>query len=286
MLQNDTGTSSIYRPLNFSVLMSVYLGTKASELTTCFESLLSQTLPANEIVVVIDGPLTTETKHCLNQYCGRLPIKPLPFPTNRGLGLALRDGLVACENELIARVDSDDVSLPQRFQKQTMFMVENSAISIVGSALCETYYFRKTSTKVIRNVPKSSHLGRSHRIRNPLNHPTVMYRKSHVLSCGNYENCNLFEDYLLWAKIIQNGYKVANLCDPLVETTVDNEYFKRRGGLKYIFDEIALCKRLLALNYFSKINAATFLCTRIPLRLIPNPWRKFIYLTLLRTRSI
>ena len=286
MLQNDTGTSSIYRPLNFSVLMSVYLGTKASELTTCFESLLSQTLPANEIVVVIDGPLTTDTKNCLNQYCGRLPIKPLPFPTNRGLGLALRDGLVACENELIARVDSDDVSLPQRFQKQTLFMVENSTISIVGSALCETYNFRKTLTKVIRNVPKSSHLGRSHRIRNPLNHPTVMYRKSHVLSCGNYENCNLFEDYLLWAKIIQNGYKVANLCDPLVETTVDNEYFKRRGGIKYIFDEIALCKRLLALNYFSKINAATFLCTRIPLRLIPNPWRKFIYLTLLRTRSI
>ena len=199
MSQNDTGTSSIYRPLNFSVLMSVYLGTKASELTTCFESLLSQTLPANEIVVVIDGPLTTDTKHCLNQYCGRLPIKLLPFPTNRGLGLALRDGLVACENELIARVDSDDVSLPQRFQKQTLFMVENSTISILGSALCETYYFRKTSTKVIRNVPKSSHLGRSHRIRNPLNHPTVMYRKSHVLSCGNYENCNLFEDYLLWA---------------------------------------------------------------------------------------
>nr|MCS5549944.1 glycosyltransferase [Gammaproteobacteria bacterium] len=274
-----------FHPMNFSVLVSVYLGTKASELATCFESLLSQTLPAKEIVVVIDGPLTTDTEHCLNQYCGRLPIKLLPFPTNRGLGLALRDGLVACEYELIARVDSDDISLPQRFQKQATFMMENSTISIVGSALCETYYFRKTSTKVIRNVPKISHLGRGNRIRNPLNHPTVMYRKSHVVSCGNYENCKLFEDYLLWAKLIQNGYKVANLCEPLVETTVDNEYFKRRGGIKYIINEIALCKRLLTIKYFSKIDAATFLCTRIPLRLIPNGCRKLIYRTLLRSRS-
>ena len=71
-----------FHPMNFSVLVSVYLGTKASELATCFESLLSQTLPAKEIVVVIDGPLTTDTEHCLNQYCGRLPIKLLPFPIN------------------------------------------------------------------------------------------------------------------------------------------------------------------------------------------------------------
>ncbi len=271
--------------MNFSVLVSVYLGTKASELATCFESLLSQTLPAKEIVVVLDGPLTTDTEHCLHQYCDRLPIKLLPFPINRGLGLALRDGLIACEFELIARVDSDDISLPQRFQKQVTFMVENSTISIVGSALCETYNFRNTSTKVIRKAPKTSERSRKNRIRNPLNHPTVMYRKSHVVSCGNYENCNLFEDYLLWAKIIQSVYKVANLCEPLVETTVDNEYFKRRGGLKYVINEIALCKRLQTLHYFSKIDAATFLCIRIPLRLIPNRCRKLIYLTLLRTRT-
>ena len=271
--------------MNISVLVSVYLGTKASDLAACLESLLSQTLPAKEIVVVIDGPLAADTEYCLNQYCGRLPIKLLPFPTNRGLGLALRDGLVACENELIARADSDDISIPDRFQKQVTFMVENSTISIVGSALRETYIFRRKSTEAIRKVPKTSGLSRRNRIRNPLNHPTVMYRKSHVISCGNYENCNFFEDYLLWAKLIQNGYKVANLCEPLVETTVDNEYFKRRGGITYIINEIALCKRLLTIKYFSKIDAATFLCTRIPLRLIPTQCRKLIYRTLLRSRS-
>ncbi len=286
MSQNDTEPSPNRSPMNFSVLVSIYLGTKASELATCLESLLSQTLPANEIVVVIDGPLTTGTEHCVNQYCDRLPIKLLSFPTNRGLGLALRDGLVACENELIARVDSDDISLPKRFQKQVTFMKENSTISVVGSALFETYYFRKASAKVIRKVPKAGGLSRRNRIRNPLNHPTVMYRKSHVVSCGNYENCNFFEDYLLWAKIIQNGYRIANLSEPLVETTVDNEYFKRRGGIKYLINEISLCKRLLGLKYFSRIDAATFLCTRVPLRLIPNRCRKLIYLTLLRTRSV
>jgi len=270
--------------MNFSILMSVYLGTKASDLAACLNSLLSQTLPAKEIVVVIDGPLTADTEICLNQYCDRLPIRQLPFPTNRGLGLALRDGLVTCENELIARVDSDDISLPDRFQKQVAFLAEDPTISIVGSALCETYNFRQTSTKVIRNVPKTSGLSRRNRIRNPLNHPTVMYRKSHVISCGNYENCHLFEDYLLWAKIIQNGYKVANLCEPLVETVVDNEYFDRRGGIKYIVNEIVLCKRLLDLMYFSKTDAFIFLCTRIPLRLVPTRCRKFIYLTLLRSR--
>ena len=272
--------------MNISVLVSVYLGTKASDLAVCLESLLSQTLPAKEIVVVIDGPLAADTEFCLNQYCGRLPIKLLPFSTNRGLGLALRDGLVACENELIARVDSDDISLPDRFQKQVTFMVQNSTISIVGSALRETYNFRRKSREAIRKVPKNSDLSRRNRIRNPLNHPTVMYRKSHVISCGNYENCHLFEDYLLWAKIIQNGYKVANLCEPLVETIVNDEYFDRRGGTKYIAYEITLCKRLLDLKYFSKTDALIFLFTRIPLRLIPSRCRKFIYLTLLRSRPI
>jgi len=277
--------SSIFCPLNISVLVSVYLGTKANDLAACFESLLSQTLPTKEIVVVIDGPLTTDTEFCLKHYCGRLPIKLLPFPTNRGLGLALRDGLVSCENELIARVDSDDISLPERFLKQATFMTENSTISVVGSELCETYYIRQTSAKVIRNVPNTTGLGRKNRIRNPLNHPTVMYRKSHVISCGSYENCHLFEDYLLWAKVIQHGYRIANLCEPLVETTVDNEYFKRRGGITYIANEIALCKRLLDLKYFSKTDALIFLCTRIPLRLVPHRCRKLIYLTVLRSRQ-
>ena len=271
--------------LNISVLVSVYLGTKASDLAACFDSLLSQTLPAKEIVVVIDGPLPTDTESCLKNYCGQLPIKLLPFPTNRGLGLALRDGLVSCENELIARVDSDDISLPERFLKQAKFMKENPTISVVGSQLCETYNFRKSSSKVIRKLPITTGVGRNNRIRNPLNHPTVMYRKSHVLSCGNYENCNLFEDYLLWAKIVNKGYQLANLCEPLVETTVDNEFFERRGGIKYVANEIALCKRFLDLKYFSRIDALIFLCARIPLRLVPNRCRKLIYLTVLRSRT-
>ncbi|MDP6585892.1 MAG: hypothetical protein QF535_14645, partial [Anaerolineales bacterium] len=149
-----------------------------------------------------------------------------------------------------------------------------------------TYNCRRKSTTAIRKLPNTSGLGRRNRIRNPLNHPTVMYRKSHVISCGNYENCHLFEDYLLWAKIIQNGYKVANLCEPLVETIVNDEYFDRRGGTKYIAYEITLCKRLLDLKYFSKTDALIFLFTRIPLRLIPSRCRKFIYLTLLRSRPI
>ena len=197
MLQNDTGTSSIYRPLNFSVLVSVYLGTKASELATCFESLLSQTLPAKEIVVVIDGPLTTDTEHCLNQYCGRLPIKLLPFPTNRGLGLALRDGLVACEYELIARVDSDDRCLPRRFETQLDFLEQNPTISVVGGQMRELYTFRDCVEEAIRLTPTDpSTLVQYAKFRNPMNHPTVMFRKSDVLRCGRYEECHLFEDYL------------------------------------------------------------------------------------------
>ena len=118
-----------------SVLISIYSATTAQDLTVCLDSLAAQTLPADEILIIEDGPLTEDTAKCLRQAKLLLPIRVLSCPKNRGLGLALRDGLLECSYELVARVDSDDRSLSDRFLKQVTFLNANPNISVVGLSL-------------------------------------------------------------------------------------------------------------------------------------------------------
>ena len=142
--------------MNFSVLMSIYAKTRASDLTRCLDSLSQQTLPAAEIILIKDGPISSDVERCIRSYESEFLFKQLAFPDNRGLGPALRDGLNACSYELIARVDSDDWSVPDRFHKQTQFLHSESSISVVGGELKENYGVRGKSISVIRRNSNGS----------------------------------------------------------------------------------------------------------------------------------
>ena len=225
--------------------MSIYSGTRASDLDRCLTNLTQQTLPATEIVLVWDGLLDSDLETCIDRYESLLPFRHVRIQQNRGLGLALRDGLNACSNELIARVDSDDWSVPTRFEQQIEFLRTEPNVTVLGGWLKEWYQQKGTSVSAIRRSPLHYYsIKNTAKIRNPINHPTVMFRRSHVLACGSYESCDLFEDYYLWVKLLTRGYYLRNLPEVLVETDVDSEYFRRRGGLTYIKNECNLIRKL------------------------------------------
>jgi glycosyltransferase involved in cell wall biosynthesis len=268
----------------FSVLMSIYHGTRSNELRECLSSLVQQTRPATEIVLVRDGPVSKSVENCIREYESTIPFLHLHYPENRGLGAALHDGLDVCSHELVARVDSDDVSINDRFRIQTKFLNENPLISVVGGGLREWYPSKGRPKSAIRNGPcDPSLLPGSAKFRNPLNHPTAMYRKTDVLACGNYQPCPLFEDYLLWGKMIASGYRITNLPVVLVETNIDEEYFRRRGGLHYIKKEYCLAVRLYQIGFLTSFEALRFISLRAPFRLPPLGLRKYFYRTKLRT---
>ena len=271
--------------MNFSVLMSIYAETRSSDLSQCLKSLSQQTLPATEIVMVRDGPVQSTVERCIESYQSTFLFRHLYFPHNRGLGPALRDGLEACNYELVARVDSDDCSVPERFKKQAQFLHSKSNISVVGGELKEHYgNVTRDGISVIRRSPMDDiSIRLTAKRRNPMNHPTVMFRKIDVLACNSYEFCPLFEDYYLWAKMLAQGYLLSNLPEVLVETDVDSDYFRRRGGVTYLRNELRLVRKLRHIGFLSPMEAGVFILSRLPLRLAPVLLRQYIYRTYLRT---
>ena len=270
--------------MKFSALLSIYKGTTSADLSKCLSSLLLQTLRPDEVLVIKDGPISKGVENCLKHYNQQLPLRTLEYPINRGLGPALQEALPHCKNDIVARVDTDDVCVPDRFLKQITYLQEHRTISVVGGALLE-HYDSDRAHSVIRSAPTNHRrLTRYAKQRNPLNHPTVMFRKTDVLSSGGYEKCDLFEDYYLWVKMIIHGYRLANLPDILVETDVNPDYFRRRGGLDYIRYEIQLAEKLRRLEFFTRLDKYRFIVSRLPLRLSPWRLRRRIYELLLRKR--
>ena len=221
---------------NYSVLMSVYHGEKAENLLLSANSVFMQTVPTNDFVLMCDGPLTKELDAVIEQFLLEHSdiFRVVRLEQNRGLGYALNVGIKECKNELIARMDSDDVAVANRCELQLLKFREEPELAIVGGAIDE---FEGVPTNIVSHkcMPQEhDDVVRYARMRNPFNHPTVMYRKSAVLEVGGYPQRILHEDYALWANMILNGAKVCNLPDTLCHMRVDDGLYVRRGGLDYL----------------------------------------------------
>jgi len=270
--------------LGLSVLASIYEGTDSKELADCLDSLEAQTLPADEIVLVLDGPIASSVRACIDRYSVILPIRLLEFSQNRGLGPALHDGLLACTHDLVARVDTDDRSLPARFETQVCFLQQAPLVSVVGGMMREHNYTNTKTKSFIRTMPLShDDISRTARKRNPINHPTVVFRKNDIIASGNYGDYRFFEDYELWARVILREHRLANIARILVETETDAGFFARRRGLSYIHYEIRFARRLYKTKFLSFPQFIQFILTRIPLRLVPTSIIELFYRTSLRT---
>lgn len=240
----------------FSVLMSVYINTKVSQLSQAITSLIDQTLLPSEIVIVIDGPVDSAVISCISEFAlsedGVIEFNVVPLPGNVGLGEALRIGTNYVKNEWIARMDADDVSEIHRFEAQFNFILKHPEVELLGTQLLE---FSGNVKNIVgkRKVPCDDSAVREFvKLRSPFNHPTVIMKKKMLESVGGYRTFHGLEDYYLWGRVLANGVEVANLPGFYLFMRVDDGMYSRRGGKKYFNQYRQLRKELYKLGIIKK----------------------------------
>ena len=267
----------------YSVLMSLYKKEQPHHFKLAIDSMINQTIPPNEIVLVEDGPLTEELYAIIEEYISHYPdlFQIVINDTNLGLGVSLNRGLLVCQNELVARMDTDDISKPDRCEKQLNYFRLNPYTSILGGQIEE---FIDTPDNIIgkRIVPENDPAIKEYMTRRcPFNHMTVMFRKSHVLSVGNYQDWFWNEDYYLWIRLALNAFQFANLPNTLVTVRVGVDMYQRRGGLKYFKSEekiqrLMLTKSLITFpRYIANVTIRFVLQVVMPNRLRGIVFKKF-----------
>lgn len=275
-----------YLPGDFSVLLPIYLKADPCELQQCLKSLVNQTLVPGEVVVVEDGPITDELDNVLVEYSTKVNLVRHQCLEHRGLGPALQEGLLRCSHPIIARMDSDDVSVPLRFEQQMAFLNFHPEISVVGGTLRETFSSasdQESSVELNRELPVDPRKLRAFaRFRNPLNHPTVMFRRAAILEVGGYQDCPYFEDYFLWVRLLLSQKKLANLPCVVVDTTADDSYFDRRTGRDYQKSERDFACRLLELKFHTNFEHIVFRISRAPVRWMSTQFARKFYGYILR----
>lgn len=269
----------------FSVLMSVYNKEKPEYLQQSLKSVFNQTLPPDEVILVEDGPLSPFLYDILDEFEIQYPniFKRVPIPINGGLGNALNTGLKHCSNELVARMDTDDIAVKDRFEQQLNFMAANPRIDI-SSGWIEEFEDNIFNVKNIKKVPQShEEIAQYIKSRNPLNHPCVIFKKKVVESAGGYQHFPLFEDWFLWARMMKNGAIFANLQSTLLYFRTSKEMFKRRGGFQYAKDCAIFQWTLYKMGLISKTNALMASIVRGVVYILPNNIRAFVYAKFLRS---
>lgn len=228
----------------YSVLMSVYIKEKPSYFKESIDSMLSQTLFPDQIVLVKDGPLTEELEEIIKQFTidYRELFTIVSIEENIGLGKALDIGLKYCRNNLVARMDTDDISLPSRCERQVNAFIQDPELSILGTMIDE-FYDETTNIVSSRYVPIShEEIVKFMRRRSPFNHPSVMFKKSEVIRCGGYGTFRRKQDLDLFSRMINNGCKTANINESLLLFRSNEENFKRRKSWSY-------CKSYIDVQY-------------------------------------
>lgn len=271
----------------FSVLMSIYIKEKPEYVKECFESLLNQTVKADEWVIVEDGPLTPEMYTLLDNYSSKYPelIKRIPLKENKGLGLALREGIIHCSNELIARMDTDDIAREDRFERQLDEFMKNPKLDICGSHIIE---FEGNIENILskRKVPiNHNKIANYQRQRSAFNHMTVMYKKSMVLKAGNYEHCPLMEDDMMWIRMLMVDAKCSNIDDYLVYARTGYAMIERRGGWDYLKKYRNARKKIFQTGYISKWDYYKTIIVQLIVTLSPKKVRMFLFTNLLRNKE-
>jgi len=265
--------------MHFSVLLSIYHKEKPDYFDIALESIVNQSRKPDEIVLVEDGRLTEELYAHIDRWQERLGdmLRVVKLEENVGLGEALNVGLGVCRRDWVARMDTDDIAVPDRFEKQLSFIQSHPDIDILGSWICE---FESDPEKCdrIRKVP-SSHPEIAHfaKYRNPLNHVTVIFKKEAVLDAGGYQPMHGFEDYYLWMRMLSAGKQFANLPEVLVKARAGQEMIRRRQGLGYAMEEWRLQKAAHALGFWSGAEVARNIFVRVLPRLLPLSITQKVY---------
>lgn len=280
------GAPRTLAPQPFSLLLPVWGGDNPEFLAEAFRSTVqAQTRRPDQVVLVQDGRVPAALEAVIAELVADSPVRVdhVVMEDNLGLGPALDKGLAACDHEIVARMDADDVSLPTRFERQ--LPVLEAGADIVGSGLLE---FGESVTDVVgRRTPPTdpAEIRRVMRFRDPFNHPTVVYRRSAVQAAGGYTDMALMEDYLLFARMVDGGARPANLAEPLVCYRVGAGAYARRGGRQLLASELALQRRFLELGITSRPQYVRNVTVRGGYRLVPEALRRLAYRALIANRG-
>ena len=260
----------------FSVLISIYKNERPDWFREALESMFAQTIQPDEIVLVKDGPLTPELEDVLSEYYSKYPIfRFVVNETNIGLGLALQKGVLACKNEIIARMDTDDIIPPCRFEKQLAKMEEGYDVVSCWSQL---FIGDRSNVIAVKTRPED-HDGivrLAHR-RSPICHAAAFMRKSAVLKAGNYQHRQYYEDYNLWVRMIQAGAKFYNVQEVLYEVRTTEDQLKRRGGWSYLKRELKYLREFYDMGFYTWKDLLINSNIRIATRLMPQKLRTSVF---------
>lgn len=261
----------------FTVLISVYHKDTPQFLQEALKSIWdNQSLKPSEIVLVKDGKLTPQLENVICTFDKRAPLKVVAIPKNVGLGLALAKGVIESSNEIVARMDSDDISKPNRFEQQ--FSIIEKGYDLVS---CWSEFFEGDVNNIIAVKKRPEHhdeIVKLSKQRSPVSHAASMYRKSAVLKAGNYQHCMFNEDYYLWLRMLSSGAKFYNFQDYLYSVRTSNDQFGRRGGWKYLRLELSHLYRFYKEGYHSFSDLLINGTIRIFTRILPLRVRRFLYL--------
>lgn len=268
----------------YSVLMSVYYKENPTYLRESIESILNQTVKTNDFVLVEDGKLTKELEEVVTWYEKKFPniFNVVRLEKNAGLGPAIAIEIEKCKNELIARMDSDDISVPERCEKELLTFSNDCSLDMVGSNIIE-FTDDILNIQSYRILPElDSEIKKYMRRRNPFGHPSVMFKKSKVLEAGNYRAYYLCEDYDIWIRMARIGAKFYNIQENLVYMRIGEDFYKRRGGIKYLKSILKFKKEQYMNGFYSfkdfiiTASSSTIIC------LMPNGLRNLFYKKFLR----
>lgn len=259
-----------------SVLLSVYKKEKPAFLKTALDSIYAQTCKADEIVLVEDGKLPNALLEVIAQYPD---LHIVDLEQNVQLGRALEAGLTVCRNDLVARMDTDDIMMLDRLEKQYRFMMKHPDIVACGGDIAE--FMDEGVVLREKHMPTSSQeLYRYGKKRNPLNHMTVMFRKSAIEAVGGYRHFPGLEDYDLWSRLLASGYKIANIPEILVKARIGDRFASRRGGWAYFKRYLQLRKEQHRIGYLDMKEYIVACVLTFGMTVMPEKLREKAYAVL------
>lgn len=269
---------------SYSVLMSVYYREKPEFLNQAIESIQSQTLPTDDFVLVCDGPLNEELDSIIavKQREMGTSLNVVRLAKNGGLGNSLNEGIKHCKNELVARMDSDDIAYPDRCEKQLAVFDIHPEVSIC-SGIVEEFTTNPQVVDTKRVPPETNEeIIEFAKKRNPFNHPCVMYKKTAVEAVGSYRDFYLLEDYYLWLRMLMAGYQGYNIQEPLLHMRAGSDMYKRRAGWKYAKTQVRLFRYMRNQGFIGNGQYIKSCVIRSGSALAPNWLRMFMFEKVLR----
>ena len=272
---------------NYSVLLPVYKNDRPEWFRVAVDSMVKQTLPPEEIVIAVDGPVTEELDEVIREYERNTRLFSVyRFEKNEGRGAISRKSIPLCRNEYIARMDADDYSLPERCEKQMKYLARHPEVGAIGSFISE-FVGEMDNIVTVRTVPEThAEIIQYAKKRQPVNHPSLIYKKSEVMAAGSYRDLPSIEDYDVIVRMLQNGTRFHNFPQSLVHMRVSGALYKRRGGTAQLKTRYRVMKGFRESGFYA--TGVELFCSFLPyaaMCLLPNGGRVMVYKAVLRKKA-